>query len=74
MGDTKYFMVERDSFSLPKLQDKNLQKLCPLGLGFHHAGMLRRDRNLVEKLFLDGNIRILVATATLAWGVNLPAY
>jgi len=36
--------------------------------------MLRKDRNIIEKLFLDGTIRVLVTTATLAWGVNLPAY
>lgn len=36
--------------------------------------MLRKDRNIVEKMFLDGNIRVLCATSTLAWGVNLPAY
>ncbi len=36
--------------------------------------MLRSDRNIVEKMYLEGKIRILVATATLAWGVNLPAY
>ncbi len=29
---------------------------------------------MVEKLFYDGKIRFLVTTATLAWGVNLPAY
>jgi len=28
----------------------------------------------VEKLFYEGKIRFLVSTATLAWGVNLPAY
>ena len=36
--------------------------------------MLRKDRNLVEKLFSDGLIKVLVCTATLAWGVNLPAH
>ena len=35
---------------------------------------MRKDRNLVEKLFLEGHIKVLISTATLAWGVNLPAY
>jgi replicative superfamily II helicase len=46
----------------------------PKGAGIHNAGLLRKDRNLVEKLFFEGKIRFLVTTATLAWGVNLPAY
>lgn len=45
-----------------------------MGLGFHHAGMIRADRNQVENMFNAGEIKILLATATLAWGVNLPAY
>jgi pre-mRNA-splicing helicase BRR2 len=28
----------------------------------------------VEDLFADGHIQVLVSTATLAWGVNLPAH
>ena len=36
--------------------------------------MLRPDRNLMERMFLEGDVRVLVATATLAGGVNLPAY
>ena len=36
--------------------------------------MLRKDRNLVEGLFSKGHIKVLCSTATLAWGVNLPAY
>lgn len=31
-------------------------------------------RNLVEKYFAEGAIKVLVCTATLAWGVNLPAH
>ena len=40
----------------------------------HHAGMTRKDRTLVEELFADGHVQVLVSTATLAWGVNLPAH
>lgn len=38
------------------------------------AGLSSRDRDVVEKMFLKGEIKVLVATATLAWGVNLPAH
>ena len=44
------------------------------GFCIHHAGMLRSDRNMVEDLFAKGLIKVLVCTATLAWGVNLPAH
>lgn len=36
--------------------------------------MNRIERTLVEELFADGHIQVLVSTATLAWGVNLPAH
>ena len=44
------------------------------GFSIHHAGMLRQDRNLVERYFAAGHIKVLCCTATLAWGVNLPAH
>ncbi|EHS62613.1 uncharacterized protein PGTG_22588 [Puccinia graminis f. sp. tritici CRL 75-36-700-3] len=44
------------------------------GIGIHHAGLERVDRRLVEELFADGHLQVLVSTATLAWGVNLPAH
>ncbi|EEC18159.1 activating signal cointegrator 1 complex subunit 3, helc1, putative, partial [Ixodes scapularis] len=51
-----------------------IKDLFPYGFSIHHAGMLRCDRNLVEKLFSEGMINVLVCTSTLAWGVNLPAH
>jgi activating signal cointegrator complex subunit 3 len=44
------------------------------GMGIHHAGMLRGDRKLTEQMFADGAIKVLCCTATLAWGINLPAH
>lgn len=56
------------------VSDANLKDLLPFGFGIHHAGMNRVDRTLVEDLFGDGRIQVLISTATLAWGVNLPAH
>ena len=56
------------------VKDGNLRDLLPFGFAIHHAGMTREDRGLVEELFADGSIQVLVCTATLAWGVNLPAH
>lgn len=56
-----------------KHRAKDVRELYPYGFGVHHAGMLRLDRNLTEQMFLRGAIRVLCCTATLAWGVNLPA-
>lgn len=44
------------------------------GIGIHHAGLSRSDRDYVEQLFADRHLSVLVSTATLAWGVNLPAH
>ncbi|KAF1992121.1 Sec63-domain-containing protein [Aulographum hederae CBS 113979] len=56
------------------ISDADLKDLMPYGFGIHHAGMSRADRTAVEDLFSDGSIQVLVSTATLAWGVNLPAH
>ncbi|KAK6199284.1 DNA-directed DNA polymerase [Scheffersomyces amazonensis] len=56
-----------------KNRNKDMKELFQYGFGVHHAGMLRSDRNLTERMFEAGVIKVLCCTATLAWGVNLPA-
>uniref|UniRef100_A0A0G4G6Z2 Uncharacterized protein n=1 Tax=Chromera velia CCMP2878 TaxID=1169474 RepID=A0A0G4G6Z2_9ALVE len=56
------------------IRTPELKELLPYGFGIHHAGLPRTDRKLVEDLFADRHIKLLVSTATLAWGVNLPAH
>lgn len=58
---------------LKNTKGRELRELVPKGFGTHHAGMPRSDRNRVEQLFAQGHINVLCCTATLAWGVNLPA-
>ncbi|PSC69011.1 U5 small nuclear ribonucleo 200 kDa helicase-like [Micractinium conductrix] len=79
--DTLAKILRDDSASREILQTEaegvknaDLRELLPYGFGIHHAGMARADRTLVEDLFADGHIQVLVSTATLAWGVNLPAH
>ena len=55
-------------------KDPHLQDLLPFGFAIHHAGMSREDRTTAEDLFVDGSVQVLVCTATLSWGVNLPAH
>ncbi|XP_049587818.1 activating signal cointegrator 1 complex subunit 3 [Syngnathus scovelli] len=55
-------------------RNKQMKEMFPDGFGIHHAGMLRADRSLMENMFSRGYLKVLVCTATLAWGVNLPAH
>lgn len=57
-----------------RLHDEALRHTITFGIGLHHAGLSSSDRDTVEKMFLGGEINVLIATATLAWGVNLPAH
>ncbi|KAF8965195.1 P-loop containing nucleoside triphosphate hydrolase protein [Flammula alnicola] len=53
--------------------DKRLDEFASYGIGVHHAGLSMEDRRATEQLYLNKILRILVATSTLAVGVNLPA-
>lgn len=43
------------------------------GSAFHHAGLKLKQRQIVEKGFREGHIRVIASTPTLAAGLNLPA-
>jgi antiviral helicase SLH1 len=60
--------------NLSRVKDEALREALSFGIGLHHAGLVESDRQLAEELFANNKIQILVATSTLAWGVNLPAH
>lgn len=70
-GSASTEVLRREAESV---KNSELKDLLPYGFAIHHAGLTRVDRTLVEDLFADCHIQVLVSTSTLAWGVNLPAH
>jgi DEAD/DEAH box helicase/Helicase conserved C-terminal domain len=52
--------------------DFPLSDLLSFGIGVHHAGISDDVRALMEWLFENGELKFLVATTTIAQGVNFP--
>ncbi|MBN2734538.1 MAG: ATP-dependent DNA helicase [Methanomicrobiaceae archaeon] len=79
--------LEKSGFSDEKLEElekkleavsetdmgKTLAVCTGKGASFHHAGMKREQRQIVEQGFRDGHIKVISSTPTLAAGLNLPA-
>jgi helicase len=57
----------------PTSQCHLLSECVKKGIAFHHAGLLSKQRELIENNFRSGKIHIICATPTLAAGVNTPA-
>jgi helicase len=58
----------------PTKQCEELASSLLMGSAFHHAGLVYKQREIVEENFKKGNIKAIFATPTLAAGINLPAY
>ncbi|KAH9079272.1 P-loop containing nucleoside triphosphate hydrolase protein [Lactarius deliciosus] len=68
-----YYKAVNNKHTVPWSPPKRLN-LPPPGIGAHHAGLELSDKRLVEELFTNRILRVIVATSTLAVGVNLPAH
>lgn len=54
----KYGLYRRE---LQTSRNKEMKELFDAGFGIHHAGMLRSDRNMMEKMFEDQAIKVSFA-------------
>jgi superfamily II RNA helicase len=63
-----------ETFQLsPRVLEEELFQLARGGLAWHHAGLLPLHKELVERLFTSGLIKLLFTTETFALGINMPA-
>merc|ERR1719277_2665653 len=75
--DTKLFTKMEPhelQYAQRRVTDASLKECLAYGIGIHHAGLPERDRKVVEELFVESKILVLISTSTLAWGVNFPAH
>ena len=58
----------------PTKQCERLAYCIKHGIAFHHSGLVAEQRRFIEENFRNHTIRIICATTTLAYGLDLPAY
>ncbi|MDF1798541.1 MAG: DEAD/DEAH box helicase [Planctomycetota bacterium] len=69
--------LQRELIEAYQLDEKELVgeifQLARLGIGYHHAGMLPINKELVERMFTSGLLKMIFTTETFAIGINMPA-
>lgn len=71
LSEDEFEMLEGDADSTAI--GKKLATCVRCGIAFHNAGLTYKQRRFVEENFKSGRIKCIVATPTLAAGINLPA-
>ncbi len=73
VNETGKIVSKIDEVSSSKLVAEELKRVVRYGVAFHHAGLDQDVRRVIERAYRDRIIKVVVATTTLAAGVNLPA-
>jgi helicase len=71
-------LLEKEAHKIEDAGEKTqisdeLAEMIRCGVAYHHAGLSGAQRKIIEDAFKERKLKVLTATPTLAWGVNLPA-
>ncbi len=72
MGALQHELIGLFQLSPGELQGEVLT-MARRGVCYHHAGMLPIHKELVERMFTAGLLKLLFTTETFALGINMPA-
>ena len=72
MEDLQLELIELFSIGQGMLRGE-IMSMARAGVGYHHAGMLPVDKEMVERMFTQGLLKLLFTTETFALGINMPA-
>ncbi|MBA7476719.1 hypothetical protein ES707_12113 [subsurface metagenome] len=62
-----------DRLNKIKGRHNELKKVVKCGVAFHHAGLLPKERKLVEDAYRKHALKVICCTTTLSAGINVPA-
>lgn len=72
-GQQKRLLAALENYDLSRGAGTKLKAMLMRGVGVHHAGLLPRYKRVVEELFQQKLLSVVVCTETLSAGMNLPA-
>jgi len=75
LSETELKACKKVEEKLNKIKGRNaeLRKAVKCGIAFHHAGLLPKERKLIEDAYRKHIIKVICCTTTLSAGVNVPA-
>lgn len=62
-----------DKLNTIKGRHNELKKVVKCGVAFHHAGLLSKERRLIEDAYRKHMLKVICCTTTLSAGINVPA-
>jgi len=75
LEDTERIVCKALDKSLSSIRGSHhdLRKVIRHGIAFHHAGLLPRERKIIEDNFRKRIVKVICCTTTLSAGINTPA-
>lgn len=72
-GESLFYSTPQAIQASSRVKDRDLSHCLSFGVGLHHAGLITSDQLIVENLFAEGNLKLLIATSNFAWGTKIQA-